>query len=571
MTLKKKQLMGVVIITVLTILSTSLIVQFVLLDQIEDYENEIAGRELQGLYWIINEKIKSEERTAIDWAEWDDTYEFVRDGNEDYIRSALVDDTYYGTETNVMLFLNESGEIVYERAFDLKEKKEIDIPRDLYLNLLNHGILYNDTAEHESSAGLIILDDSIMLVSAFSILTSEGKGPARGILIRASYIDPAELAGELGSNAEYFRIEHFSAGSHDTALTETGSIIYHIENENLPGNWGRIHATTTLNDLYGKPLKIEIGMQRSLYIQGLFALLFIIITIVITGILSAAIYVLVFRSSVIIQLETLGKDAGEIAESGDIGRRVDFRGDPEFMQLSDAINMMLASLDNATNEKLESDRKYDELFSSSLDGIVLTGMDGKIIDANPAFTGMGGFNAEFFEGDSGKISIFTLIDKNCEPRIIQKTTEGWEKEKKSFKLEASLAVRENGHLPVELTLWPLTDENDIIRGIWWLVRDISGKKENEKIRREALSRIEDNLERMAILNDEIRNPLSIIVGLADIKCEEAAAEIIEQVEKIDRIINLLDRGWLRSKKVHEFLKKQYNYDYEDKSRDEAED
>jgi len=568
MRLKKKQLIGVVIITALTILSTSLIAQFILLNQIQDYEKEIAGQELQGLYWIINEKVRSEEITAIDWAEWDDTYEFVRNGNEAYITSALVEDTYFSTEVNVMLFLNKSGDIVHGRAFDLEEEKETDIPKDLHMNLVNHGILYNDTADHESSAGLLVLNDSIMLVSAFSILTSTGDGPGSGILIRASYIEPEELAKELGSNADFFMIEPASTPSGSTSLPECGTIIYHIENETFPGEWGMIHATTYVNDFYGEPLKLEIGMQRSLYIKGVTTIYLIIIAIILIEIISAVIYVLIFRGSVMIQLETLGKDAGEIADSGDIGRRVGFTGDPEFTHLAGAINKMLASLETATNEKIESEQKYRELFSSILDGIVLTDLEGNIIDANPTFLRMAGISPDPESENIRGLSFYKMINKKCDPGIIHEMTARWEKRKKSMKFEAELSQQKDGNIPVELTSWPLIDEYNTIRSIWWLVRDISEKKEIEKIRGEALSRIEDNLERMAILNDEIRNPLSIIVGLADMKCEDAAKEIIEQVEKIDHIINLLDRGWLRSKKVHEFLRKQYLNEENKRSKEE---
>ncbi|MBN1432356.1 MAG: PAS domain-containing protein [Methanomicrobiaceae archaeon] len=563
MRLRKKILLSVVIITVLTIVSTSIIAQFLLLDQIRDYEMKTAGQELQGLCWIINEKIRSEELTAVDWAEWDDTYEFVQNRNEAYISSALVKDTYFSTEVNLMLFINESGEIVHGRAFDLEEKKEIDIPEELRQSLINHGILYNNTREFKSSAGLLVFDNSVMLISAYTILTSKGEGPVKGILIRGSYIDPGEMAKGLGSNADSFTIGGIPIYKNEYgALPDKGEVVYRIDEGAFPGDWGNIHAITYFNDIYGRPLTLEIEMQRDVYIQGVSTLYFIIVAIIIIGIISAGIYLIIFRKSVILQLDTLREDAGGIAESKDIRRRVDFEGDPEFMHLADSINKMLASLETATTEKIESERKYRDLFSSSLDGIVLTDMEGMIIDANMAFMDMTGNPLKQGGRYDSALSFFEMLSIKCDPEIINEMTEQWKKKKKSLKFESDLINSGKERLPVELTAWPLRNENNTILGIWWLIRDISEKKEIEKIRSEALSRIEDNLERMAILNDEIRNPLSIIVGLADIKCEAASKEIIEQVEKIDHIINLLDRGWLSSKKVHQFLKKQYLFEGE---------
>lgn len=556
MRLRKKVVISVVIITILTILSTSLITQFILLDQIHEYEKKTAGQELQGLAWVINDRVRSEEKTATDWSNWDATYDFVQNTNEDYIRSVLVDETYLTGGLNIIIYLNESGDIVYERGFDLEEKKDMEIPAAFYQSLINHGILYNDTKNYESSAGLLILNDSVMMVSAYTILTSTGEGPVNGILIRGSYINPGQIAAELGSNVDSFVIGE--AGSYENGIRyniENEEIIYHTAKEGCTGDLACINAISFIDDFYGDPLSLEINMKRDIYSQGVSTLFYIIAVIIIIGVISAGIYLIVFRSSVILQLDTLGKDAGEIAESKDLARRVDFEGDPEFMHLADSINKMLSSLETATNEKLESERKYGDLFSSSLDGIVLTDTEGMIIDANHAFMSMIDLSMKTKKENKPEISFFSILNEKCSPDEISKMLDNWKNEKNFQKFEVEMTITGNKLLPVEITSWPLVDEHDNVRGVWWLVRDISEKKEIEKIRSEALSRIEDNLERMAILNDEIRNPLSIIAGLADMKCEEAAAEIIEQVEKIDNIINLLDRGWLRSKKVHEFLKK----------------
>lgn len=73
----------------------------------------------------------------------------------------------------------------------------------------------------------------------------------------------------------------------------------------------------------------------------------------------------------------------------------------------------------------------------------------------------------------------------------------------------------------------------------------------------ALEKIEENLEQMAILNDHIRNPLTVIVGLADLQGGEIRDPILRQAEEIDRIVNRLDVGWLESEKIREFLRKHY--------------
>jgi hypothetical protein len=62
---------------------------------------------------------------------------------------------------------------------------------------------------------------------------------------------------------------------------------------------------------------------------------------------------------------------------------------------------------------------------------------------------------------------------------------------------------------------------------------------------------------MAVLNDQIRNPLAVIMAAADLAGGSTAEDIIRQVQEIDAMINKIDRKWVESEKVREFLKKYY--------------
>jgi len=69
------------------------------------------------------------------------------------------------------------------------------------------------------------------------------------------------------------------------------------------------------------------------------------------------------------------------------------------------------------------------------------------------------------------------------------------------------------------------------------------------------TQLEKNIEQFAILSDNIRNPLTVIIGLADLHETEISREIIEQAKIIDDIINLLDWGWIESEKIKVYLRK----------------
>jgi len=78
-------------------------------------------------------------------------------------------------------------------------------------------------------------------------------------------------------------------------------------------------------------------------------------------------------------------------------------------------------------------------------------------------------------------------------------------------------------------------------------------------KKQSLMQIERNFEQLAILNDEIRNPLQVIIGLSHLSPTDESEKILEQVFAIDKLVNELDQRWLESEKIRDFLRKHYAY------------
>jgi PAS domain S-box-containing protein len=78
-----------------------------------------------------------------------------------------------------------------------------------------------------------------------------------------------------------------------------------------------------------------------------------------------------------------------------------------------------------------------------------------------------------------------------------------------------------------------------------------------EIRVRSLERLEKNIEEFAILVDHIRNPLAIITGTAELRIEdEKVKEVIyDAVKKIEDVVSRLDKGWLESEQIRDFLKR----------------
>lgn len=100
------------------------------------------------------------------------------------------------------------------------------------------------------------------------------------------------------------------------------------------------------------------------------------------------------------------------------------------------------------------------------------------------------------------------------------------------------------------------DGNGQVNGYVLLAIDITDNKRNEEMKRLSYERLEDNIEQFATVIDNIRNPLSSVVLLAETSSDcETAQKIIQECDDIEEVITRLDEGWSNSEEIRNFLKK----------------
>jgi len=94
----------------------------------------------------------------------------------------------------------------------------------------------------------------------------------------------------------------------------------------------------------------------------------------------------------------------------------------------------------------------------------------------------------------------------------------------------------------------------------WIAKDITEWIElQQKMQKEGLMQLEKNMEQFQILNDEIRNPLTLIASYASLDGSPSCDKIIEAVRRIDDLVTQLDKGWIESNKVRSFLLRHYRH------------
>ncbi|BBL68117.1 PAS domain-containing protein [Methanoculleus chikugoensis] len=200
-------------------------------------------------------------------------------------------------------------------------------------------------------------------------------------------------------------------------------------------------------------------------------------------------------------------------------------------------------------ERIRTERELrikESALESSTNGILIADPTGAVMYANRSFVAMFGYDgagtiagknlgAFFADPTVGEKVTAHLLDDHA---IVQETI-GLRDDGSQFHIQISGSVVQNG------AGQPLC--------IMLIVMDITERVLAEQMRRETYAQLGKNIEQFAILGDHIRNPLQVIVGYAEMIDDPFAEKILEESRRIDGFVTELDRGWLRSANVRQFL------------------
>ena len=206
-----------------------------------------------------------------------------------------------------------------------------------------------------------------------------------------------------------------------------------------------------------------------------------------------------------------------------------------------------------TTEKVAAEEKsrkkteeLDRFFSLNLDLLAILDCNGRFMRVNPEWVSVTGYPKDELTG--------MAVSALAHPDDISSTEDSLEglPEEQSAELVNRIRCRDGSYRWIE---WRLARHGDQIYGA---ARDTTGRKEAEQKIEAGVQMLSRNQETLATLNDQIRNPLSIIYIYSENCDEEIGDKIRNEVMRIDGIIDRLDNGWVESDKVRRVMQKYFN-------------
>ncbi|HER25401.1 MAG TPA: PAS domain S-box protein [Candidatus Atribacteria bacterium] len=478
MTIRNKTLVIIVIIFIMLIVGLYFILGSVFQQGFIRIEDKEAHDNVKQVVNILSREIDILDIFNRDWSSWDDTYTFIEDSNEEYIKSNLLNSTFIGGRLNLIIFINSSNQIVFGKAFDLEEEREIAIPVDLQKHLLSESLLTKPTDVDNSVKGIILLSKSPMLISSRPILTSEDGGPIRGALIMGRYFDSTEIERLSQISNLSIEIQKFNDPQAPLDFKKAFSILPEepIFNQTLTDEL--IAGYALIRDIYGKPiLVLRIDIPREIYRQSLISRRYLIFSILVIALIFSLLIFFLLQRLVLFPMAQMNKYLDIVTSTKDLSFRIPLKGKDEIAKLSDTINLMLEKLEASRKELWDSRELYKNLFNNMPGAFYRANKEGNVLVINPPGAKLLGFDSP--EEISGK-NIAQDLYYNPENR--KRFLEELKKRKGSVKnYEVILKKRDDTPIIVSTSSHYYYDKEGNIAGVEGIFVDISERVEHEKI------------------------------------------------------------------------------------------
>lgn len=459
---------------------------------------------------------------AQDWACWNDTYAFVDDRNQMFIQENIQNHTLAELKINVMLFVNDSGSLIYAKSVDINTAQETPVPEDL-LRLVEDGTLLTN-GENGNISGFVLLDGKPMFISCHSILTTNYTGPVKGTVIFGKYFDNNLL--ESFKETTRSSLLMYSV---DDDLPPDFQVKFNNFSHNQdrifvePLNDSRIAGYFELLDISGKPaLIMRADFPRELYRYGERTLNNMYFFLLLTGLITVVGVKFAFDRLFISRLVGIDNFVTKVRSEKDLSRRLSLKDNDELYRLSREINGMLNEIDLAQQELKAQEREKKVLLDSLNELAIFVNPQLSIIWANKAAL-------EFMKIDLQKAMGLCL--KN--------TTDISNPLSDYLQLEQVFVIgnKKSGEFTAkDGKVWfvqaiPVTEEGGKIIGVLEMCRDITESKAAETLLQEkqiAEAANRTKSEFLANMSHELRTPLNSIIGFADLLYEQVYGELNEK-------------------------------------------
>ena len=451
------------------------IFRHIVMEQFLELEHSLAVQQVDQARVAVRGEIQRIDAFAWDWASWDDTYEFAADGNQDYIDSNLVANTFTEIGLSYIVYFDMAGNLIWGGAYDRESQSLGPAPQRL-LERLRTGSNIMDFAEDQPCCkGLLALSDGVVLFASRPILTSRNDGPPRGVLFMGRDLD-GSMTGvfrdRVRREVRFNDARDAGLGVHARmALATPGGIkVKRLGPE-------RVIGYVALEDTMGAPvLVLELPINRVVYQRGLGAVRYTMLCALAVCLIFAAVVLLLLERGIISRITALHGQVQAVRGHDRAMGRVGVPGRDELAGLAEGINTMLDRLEGARKSLAESEARLRNFFRDAPLGVFQITPQGDFLSGNPALAEMLGYDSSEALADEVS-SLAEVVGEEAYFRAFKTAAEA-RGEVSGY--EMPLSRKDGSALWVTVHARAVRDDGGGLLRLEGFISDITGRKAAEK-------------------------------------------------------------------------------------------
>lgn len=506
MSLRKKLLL-IICITLLGLIAAFYITsKNYLLNSYIDLEEQYTQQNIRLLKGIISNRVDHLKTLAAEWANRNDTNNFMIDHNSDYLQDNFHASDFINSDFNFVLLVDPSGSVIFNKGFDLINKTEIPVPDNLLRQITPDSILLNFDETNQSVTGLISSPVAPMIVASCPISDSNYRGPRHGTLIMGRYLDAAEIN-------HLSEISHLTLTLHDVhdkkLPFDEQAVFDSLSWENpvvvQPLSKASVAGYTLIYDVFENPsILMKVQLERKIFQRGLASVSYFMYSFLLAALVVIFLSVVFLEKTILSRLSYLSNKVGNI--SSRISGRIDITGKDELSKLAGSINHMLDELEHYHSQLKISESQLQRITDNMLDIVTQASVNGIIEYVSPSGKTVFGYEAEDQLGQS----IFDYIHPDHMESVLTTfqtaVTTGFSVRTEHCRLHA------DGHYVWMETLGnPIFDHDGEVTGIILVSREIAQRKMAEKallkVHEELETRVAERTESLVKANDQLKNEI----------------------------------------------------------------
>ncbi len=424
----KLLLLTIILITVYTIGLIS-VITFLVRTRFASIEHDNAMHDIERVVNAIGFEAQNLSTQARDYSVWDETYQYARDANPDYIEQNVGETVYDNLNLGFFAIYDEGGRVLIAVC---NEAGKQSVPCENYPDGFTIS-RWRSTVDSEDN-GIITIDGKTLLCAFAPIVHTDGSGPPAGVLLMGRTIDEKfiiDLRDRTGVALEILPGTYSGGSSLEGGTTRVRVGIH-------PDSKGSvIQGLAQFYDPAGRPSILlgikspRILLRQSQYFVRSIVVLFAFIMLLYIIALTYAFHnwITLPLSSIESALDSFESQVSEI-NSGETGDKLFsppetlYRKTDEIGKIADMIRQMhdktreahlevmkakegLEKLISRRNETLASVNTKLEMFKKVLENtseaVIITDLDGNIMDMNDAMCLMSGYSREELLGMNPRI------------------------------------------------------------------------------------------------------------------------------------------------------------------------